>query len=66
LTEKSKLDIRLEKRKKELKDQKVQGHYKLAPDEEWVQQGHGKVAKKSKSYKKMMVIVNKMLEEDKT
>lgn len=34
------------KQKEKLRSEKVQGYYKLAIDEIWVQLGHGKIAKK--------------------
>ena len=36
----------LEKRKEKLRSEKVQGYYKLADGEQWIQTGHGKIAKK--------------------
>jgi hypothetical protein len=44
--QKSVHDGNLEKRKETLRSEKVQGYYKLADGEQWIQQGHGKIAKK--------------------
>jgi hypothetical protein len=38
--------VSLEKRKQQLRSEKVQGYYKLADEEQWIQTGHGKIAKK--------------------
>ena len=34
------------KQKEKLRSEKVHGYYKLANGEQWIQQGHGKIAKK--------------------
>ncbi len=40
------LEAKLEKQKEKLRSEKVQGFYKLADGEQWIQTGHGKIAKK--------------------
>ena len=38
--------VSLEKQKEKLRSEKVQGYYKLADGEQWIQTGHGKIAQK--------------------
>ena len=40
------LEAKLEKQKEKLRSEKVQGYYKLADGEQWIQTGHGKIAQK--------------------
>ena len=44
--QKSVHDGNLEKQKEKLRSEKVQGYYKLADGEQWIQTGHGKIAQK--------------------